>query len=358
MTNEFHKIKVIKVDYPIRDATTLTLEIPTHLKSSFLYSPGQHLVLRFKISDKELRRCYSLNSSPYKKGSLQITVKRVKDGSVSNFIGDHIREGSELEVMAPQGRFFAELNQKAYKTYFLFAAGSGITPIFSILKSILLAEPLSYVNLFYGNKDHGTILFKEELEQLVSKYQKKLNVVHTLSSPNDWKTWKSWKGKRGRIDAQAVEWFITQYPPTAQHSEYFICGPGAMNAGIKNTLIDLGIPRERVHVEQFGGVTNTSVNKIEAVDNAELITELNGQVYNLKVQKGKTLLQTLKEAQAQPPYSCESGVCGTCIALVKNGKATMKSCMALEEAEITKGYILTCQAVPITGTLQIQFIKN
>jgi len=194
MSNHFHKLKISAVDNPIKDATTITFDVPDNLKDMFRYCPGQHLIIKFIINGKESRRSYSLNSSPYREEPLQVTVKRVKGGLVSNYIGDHLKIGDELEIMMPQGRFYADIKEAAYKTYFLFAAGSGITPIISILESVLIASPNSTVNLLYGNSNQDTIIFKKQLDDLLEEYPNRLRVVYTLSDPNVWSTWKQWKG--------------------------------------------------------------------------------------------------------------------------------------------------------------------
>ena len=355
MSNQFHKLKVLAVDNPIKEATTITFDVPTHLYESFNYYPGQHLIIKFMVNGEEARRSYSLNSCPFKEEPLQVTVKRVKGGLVSNYVGDRLKAGDELEVMIPQGRFYADVKEDAYKTYFLFAAGSGITPIVSILKSVLIASPNSAVNLFYGNANQNTIIFKKELDELLEQYPGRLHVVHTLSDPEVWSTWEQWKGRKGRIDAESVEWFITNHPPIAQSTEYYICGPGAMNVSVRNTLMGLQIPKELIHIEQFGGNVEELNNNIKAVENAQLAASLNDQIHHLVIPKGKTILQVLKEANTNPPYSCESGVCGTCVAKIIKGKAEMKSCMALEDGEIEKGMVLTCQALPTTEDVSISF---
>ena len=356
MTTQFHKLKISNLRNPIKDAMTVTFELPNHLYESFNYHPGQHLIIKFNIDGKEARRSYSLNSCPFDENEpLEVTVKRVKGGLVSNFVNDKLKVGDELEVMIPQGRFYAKIDEKAYKTYFLFAAGSGITPVISILKSVLAASPYSAVNLFYGNTNQDTIIFKKELDDLQNKYPERLNVVHTLSDPKVWTSWEQWKGKKGRIDAKSVEDFITENPPIAQTTEYYICGPGTMNLNVRKTLLGLDIPKELIHIEQFGGNIEDSNNEIKAVENAKLTAKLNGQTYNLNIPKGKSILQDLKDANANPPYSCESGVCATCVAKVTKGSAEMKACMALEDTDIEKGFVLTCQALPTSESIQVDF---
>lgn len=355
MSSQFHKLKVVAIDYPIEEATTITLEVPENLYESFNYFPGQHLVIKLTVDGQEARRSYSLNSNPFKAENLQITVKRVKGGLVSNYVGDKLQVGDELEVMEPQGRFYADVKEDAYKTYFLFAAGSGITPIISILKAVLLAAPDSMVNLFYGNKHQESIIFKEELDRLLEKYPERLQIAYTLSEPKVWTTWEQWKGRKGRIDTKAVEWFITNYPPVAQNTMYYICGPGAMNTSVRDALIGLQIPKELIHIEQFAGEVAMPSTSIEASDNAQLTATLNGKKHQTRIPKGKTILQALQTLNIDPPYSCESGVCATCVAKVVKGKAAMKTCMALEDEEVANGMILTCQALPITENIEIVY---
>ena len=220
MSNQFHKLKVLAVENPIKEATTITFDVPSDLYESFNYYPGQHLIIKFIVNGEEARRSYSLNSCPFKEEALQVTVKRVKEGLVSNYVGDHLKAGEELEVMIPQGRFYADVKEDAYKTYFLFAAGSGITPIISILKSVLIASPNSMANLLYGNTNQDSIIFKTELDDLQNQFPNRLQIVHTLSKPKVWSSWDQWKGRKGRIDAKAVEWFITNHPPIAQSVSY------------------------------------------------------------------------------------------------------------------------------------------
>lgn len=355
---QFYKLKVTNINKPIKDATTITFDVPENLYNEFGFYPGQHLIIKFKVNGEEARRSYSLNSCPHLQEALQVTVKRVKDGLVSNYVNDKLEVGQELEVMKPQGRFFADIQEKAYKTYFLFAAGSGITPIISILKSVLHASPNSAVNLFYGNTNQDTIIFKKELDELQEKFTQRLNIIYTLSNPNVWTTWEQWKGKKGRIDAEAVEQFITENPPIAQTTEYYICGPGAMNISIQKTLMELGIPKELIHIEQFGGNIVEAENNINAIDNANVKVVLNGQTHQLTIPKGQTILQVLKAQKIESPYSCESGVCATCIAKVQKGKVEMKSCFALEDQDIQNGNILTCQGLPTTAEVEIQFLSK
>lgn len=351
----FYPLKIAQIDKPIDSASTLTFELPQHLYDKFNYQPGQHLIIELTINKETVRRTYSLNSCPFNEEAIQVTVKRVKDGLVSNYINDQLKVGDSLSVMPPQGRFFADIQPEDYKSYFLFAAGSGITPILSILKSVLEVTKYSTVNLLYGNSNQNSIIFKDELAELQKKYPQRLNIVHTLSDPKVWTSWESWKGKTGRINTALVEWFVNEHPPVAQNTEYYICGPGVMNTNVQTTLVNLGIPKQHIFIEQFGGKIEEINVDIVAFENAELAITLNDKNHQLQIKKGQTILQALKAANLEPPYSCESGVCGTCVAQLKQGKAEMKSCMALTDEDIEKGYVLTCQALPVSEKVALEF---
>ncbi|MCP4438609.1 MAG: ferredoxin--NADP reductase [Aureispira sp.] len=355
MTKLFYKLKVRAVLKPTKDTTTIEFELPDHLHQEFNFYPGQYLVIKFNIEGKEQRRSYSLNSCPFINEPLQVTVKRVKGGVVSNYVCDQLRAQMELEVMKPQGRFYADIQEDDYKTYFLFAAGSGITPILSIIKSVLVQSPYSVVNLFYGNKNQDSILFRESLEQLEKQYPKRLNVVHTLSAPKVWTAWEQWTGQKGRISEDSVEWFINQYPPQAQNTQYYICGPSSMNTMVQQTLLDLGVPQKAVHIEQFATKVEETKEVTNTVDNAKLKVTLNGITQELFIPKGKTILEVLKLAKMEAPYSCESAVCSSCSAKLTRGTVSMKACIALDEEDIDNGLILTCQSYPTSEEIHIDF---
>lgn len=351
----FYPLKVIRLNKPIKEATTIFFEVPEGLKEAFQYFPGQHLVMKLTIDGEELRRSYSINSCAQMGEELQVTVKKVKSGRVSGYIHEKLQVGDVIETTAPQGRFYASVQKEDYKTYFLFAAGSGITPILSILKTVLHESLESRVNLFYGNSNQDTILFKEELEQLEAQYKERLIVVHTLSSPKVWTTWKQWKGRKGRIDQKGIEWFIENHPPIAQSTEYFICGPNEMNKATQDTLMQLGIPKGQVHIEQFYAEEDKGNAGIESVDGAIVTLMVDGTEVQVNVPGGKTILQAIRQTGASPPYSCESGVCGTCAARVTQGKVEMKNNMALGDEELEKGWILTCQGFPVTKEITLEY---
>ena len=357
----FYNIKVLEVQKETEDAIVITFDIPHELYDTFNYKPGQYLTLRFDINGKDLRRSYSLCSSPFLNEYPKIAVKRVKDGIVSNHINDHIKPGDTIEVMPPNGRFFANVSTENYKTYYLFCAGSGITPILSILKSVLYTEARSFVYMIYGNRHQDSILFNKELSQLQDTYKDRFILVHTLSRPTNtwsdlWKTKSDYSFKKGRVDTKMVQWFINTYPPYAQNAEYYICGPGTMIDNTKTALKSIDVPSSRIYTENFGGTIEPST--VMGIPNAKLIAHLNHQRIELTIPEGQTILRALIDKGQNPPYSCEGGVCSTCVCKLKQGKVHMNNNLSLDEAEVSQGYILSCQSIPLTETIEITYPKN
>ena len=242
---DFFPLTIKEVRVETDEASTLVFEIPADLKETFRYRPGQYLTLRIHLEGEEYRRAYSMCSSPLETG-LAVTVKRVPKGKISNYLNDTAKAGQSIEVMPPQGRFTPSLSPEQRMTYYLFGAGSGITPLLSILKTILEEEPQSMVYLLYGNRSEDTILFRDELDQLEKRYEGQLKVEHTLSRPSSDKPRglaglfskgnTGWTGKKGRIDAGAVKKFLGENPATTKQSLFFICGPGKMIDTVTDTL--------------------------------------------------------------------------------------------------------------------------
>lgn len=356
--NKFYKLRVIDVKKETSDATSIAFEVPEDLKEIFKYKSGQYLTLRFNLNDNEERRSYSLCSSPFLDEPLRIGVKRVKNGLVSNHLNDDIKVGDTIEIMPPDGRFFADVNKDHYKTYYLFAAGSGITPIISILKSILEVEKRSFVNMIYGNRNSDLAMFNDELKALEKKHSNQFTLVHTYSRPKSswsdlWTTQKNKDFRKGRVDTYAVEWFINKYPPYAQNVEYFICGPGTMIENTRKTLKDIDVPDERIFIESFG--TTEVDDSVNGAENAKLTAKLNGETVQVSMLKGKTILRTLIDAGKEPPYSCEGGVCSTCVCKLTKGEVHMRNNLSLDDKELDQGYILSCQSIPLTNEISIEY---
>lgn len=353
--SKFHKLKVLEVKKETNDSVSVSFDVPYELYETFNFKAGQYITLKFVINGEEARRSYSLCSSPVLEEPLKVGVKRVKKGLVSNHINDNLKSGDIVEVMVPDGRFFADVQKENYKTYYLFAAGSGITPILSILRTVLLTEEKSYVNMIYGNRNQETIMFKEELEALKKEFPERLALVYTLSKPKSsfWSSKNKMDHRKGRVDKAAIEWFINEFPPYAQNAEYFICGPGNMIENTQKVLQNMDVPDTRIFIESFGG--GISEETTEGIDNAHLTASLDGEEINIHIPKGKTILRAMLDNNYDPPYSCEGGVCSSCMCKLNKGEVFMKKNLALSDADVKEGYILSCQSVPLTEEIAIVF---
>ncbi len=357
--SRFFQLEVIDVKHETKDSVSVAFEIPHGMDSIFNFKAGQYITLKFNLKGEEVRRSYSLCSAPFE-NSLRIGVKRVENGIVSNHINDTIKVGSIVDIMPPEGRFVVKSNSALDKSYVLFAAGSGITPVLSIVKSILKTSQ-SKVYLMYGNHNQESIMFKEDLQSLQNSYKDRFVLVHALSNPKSsfWSSKNKLEHRKGRVDTEAINWFLNEYPIEKNATEYFICGPGTMIENTERTLLDNSIEESQIHIESFG-----DANTKDEGTNAELFTDfteakltafLDDETIEISVPKGKTILRALIDNRYDPPYSCEGGVCSTCICLLKKGEVHMRNNVSLTDGEIEQGYILSCQAEPLTSELEVDF---
>jgi ring-1,2-phenylacetyl-CoA epoxidase subunit PaaE len=364
---DFHTLTVSQIQNETTDAVSISFAVPETLKDTFTYTQGQYLTLRSQVRGEEVRRAYSMSSSPLDE-DLTVTVKRVRGGLMSNYLLDHMKVGATLEVMPPQGRFHTPLDAAQRKTYYLFGAGSGITPLMSIIRTALEQEPQSQLFLLYGNRSEETIIFKEKLDELQKRYEGQLFVEHILSQPKKEKAGglgglfkkatTNWQGKTGRIDRQTVTDFLAQNVAKTKENIYFVCGPEGMMNAVSATLEQRGVDKKSVHSEHF--ISHPVAPKAAtageiAVEGATLTAKLNGKTVTVQVSKKQTLLDALLAQKIEAPYSCTSGACSTCMAKIVTGTVKMDNCFALDDDEVLNGYILTCQAHPTSASVEINY---
>lgn len=351
MDDGFHQLRVLDTCAETEQATSFRFAVPPDLSGTFRWRSGQHLTLRFWIDGVEVRRSYSISDTPSSGDLLRITVKRVEGGLVSNHVNDRIAAGDIVDVMPPFGGFCLEPEPISRRTYYFFGAGSGITPLYAMIRTILAAEPYSVAYLAYGNANADSIIFREPLADMEKQNEGRLMVRHVLSSPSWLSSFPYWR--RGRIDGDAIGAFIDQHPPYAQDAQYYVCGPGDMNTTVRAALLGLDVPDTRIHTESYGA-TEPPDDSIKGVA-ATASVRLNGASLAVPISTGQTVLDAVRASGVNPPYSCESGVCGACRAHLRNGKAHLRARMALTDADIERGIILTCQALPTTPQLAVDY---
>lgn len=331
-------------------ARTVIFDVPEDLAETFRWRAGQHVTLRFDLAGQEERRSYSISASPVS-GPLQITVKRVEGGLVSNHINDHIVAGDRIDVMPPFGGFCLDPDKSARRTCYFFAGGSGITPLIAMVQALLEDEPFSTAHLVFGNRNAASILFREGIEDLAARHKERMTVSHVLSAPSWLSSFSPWRS--GRIDEAAIETLFAEQPPYAQDVQYFVCGPGAMNGSVKSALMNLDVPANRIHMESFGAM-QVEEDGVKGVAAQAQVT-LDGATHDVSVAAGQTLLEAIRAHNLDPPFSCQSGVCGACRARLTSGAAHMRARMALEDSDIEDSAILTCQSVAQSKELAIAF---
>lgn len=353
--SRFYRLKIASVQHETRDAVAITFAVPAELESAFRFAPGQHLTVRAFIEGKEMRRSYSVCAGTHER-RLRIAIKRNPGGVFSNWANDRVHAGDTLEVMTPLGHFHVPLDAAHRKHYVAFAAGSGITPVLSIVASTLATEPHSRFTLVYGNRASSTVMFREELAALKDLHLDRFNLVHVLSrEAQDIPLF------HGRIDAAKVTALTDTWIPLANVDTVFICGPEGMMEAVRQALIGRGFPESRIRIERFA----TSVHRQEHVQPAlpanassdcEVTVVLDGmtRVFHLDRTRESILEGGLK-AGIELPYSCKSGVCSTCRAKLVHGEVDMDANYALEDYEVARGFVLTCQSYPVTDAVTVDY---
>ena len=357
MAIEFHKLKIADIRRETPEAVSIAFAVPPELSDYYRFSPGQHLTLRQECDGQDIRRSYSICAG-LDDGELRVAVKKVEGGVFSTLCNDAIRPGDMIEVMTPQGRFGVMPDPDASRNYLAIAAGSGITPILSLLRSTLTREPNSRFAVIYGNRTSKNILFKEALEDLKDQFLGRLVVHHVLSREQ-----QDIELFNGRVDAGKVETLLKSFAPADQIDHAFLCGPGAMIEEAKTTLLRLGTPEPNLHIEYFStdglpvatrrAADANATSKDKPVAHARIT--LHGSAYDVPMLDGETVIDAGERAGLEMPYSCRGGMCCTCRAKLVSGEVDMALNYSLEPWEMEAGYVLTCQARPLTKDIVVDY---
>ena len=347
----FHSLKVIDIKNEASDTVSVAFEIPEGDKSTFDYTSGQYLTLKFNINGNEERRSYSMCSSPFSGEPIRIAVKRVDKGLVSNHINDVIKVGDQIEVMSPQGNFTLETSLEQ-KTYVAFAAGSGITPIWSMIKSVLDNEPGSKFVLFYGNKTSDSTIFKNEIDSLTGD---RLSVYHILSREETGNSITN-----GRIDKNKATELLKSNLDLLKSKAFFMCGPEEMIFNVKDVLQNLGVSEDKIKFELFTTPVLLAAEKEVEVSNftgtavVKVIYDEEETEFEL-ASAGENVLEAAMRHDVDAPFSCKGAVCCTCKAKVTEGKMIMDANYALSDEEVAEGFVLACQAHPASENVVLDF---
>jgi ring-1,2-phenylacetyl-CoA epoxidase subunit PaaE len=356
MSLHFHPLTVAAVRKETADCVSVSLSVPAALQEIFHYQHGQYLTVRANINGEEVRRSYSICSSPLDH-ELRIAVKKVENGKFSTWANQSLKKGDTLDVMPPMGKFFTKLDVSATKNYLGFAAGSGITPLLSIIKTTLRTEPNSQFTLVYGNRHRHSIIFREELEALKNQYMQRLRLVHILSREKTDTVLHA-----GRIDGDKCRQLFDKVILPDTIDECFLCGPETMILSVKETLIAAGIDAKKIHFELFttaGSQQASAVNRQSSVVSgpvSKVTLKLDGVAVDFDLPyDGSSILDAALSNGADLPYACKGGVCCTCRAKLMEGEVKMDINYGLEPDEIEQGFILTCQAHPLTEKVVVDF---
>lgn len=352
----FHTLKVADIYKETEDCSVITFQVPPDLTQEFQFRQGQHLTLKAIIDGQDTRRSYSLCSSPVD-GLWRVAVKKIAGGKFSTFVNEVLQTGDTLEVMAPSGNFGVDCQPQKAKNYIFFAAGSGITPVLSMVKTHLTLEPNSTCKLFYVNKTAKSIIFKEELEQLRNQFFGRFEINYFLT-----------KEKRdiaffnGRFDDKKMEVLTKTFIDIPDTDEVFLCGPEKMVNYVSNYLVKAGLPKENVHYELFvTGLSEEDIARQERlskqnIEGTEVIIVDGGKEFAFTMTKEyDNILDAALAAGADLPFACKGGVCSTCKCEVLDGKVEMKINYALSKKEVSKNLVLSCQAVPTTDKVKVDF---
>ncbi|WP_162427040.1 ferredoxin--NADP reductase [Pontibacter pudoricolor] len=357
MSNSYHTLKISDITRETSDAVTLHFEQPQN--QTINYKPGQFLTLIIPFEGKKERRSYSLSSTPHE-NTLSVTIKRVPGGKVSNYLLDNAAVGQEIEVMEPLGNFCITCDVAETRNVILLGAGSGITPLMSILKGVLREEPNSKVTLLYGNRDENSVIFKDQLEQLRAENPDRLQIAYIFSQPNQNCEY------RGRVNQSLIIKILERLQLSKiSNGLYFMCGPEGMMDEVKKALNVLHVPFDKVFRESFvsskltGEPDSDQHGNVSATDEDEITTQTvtiiyEGSEYSVTVNPDQTILEAALDQDVDLPYSCQAGLCTACRGKCLSGKVHLDEREGLSDAELDEGYVLNCVGHPLTSDVVIE----
>ncbi len=353
MSIKTYFLQVKEVTHETSDSVTIYFWHP--LSEQIKYKAGQFLTVIVPADEggKKVRRSYSMSTSPHSDTSIGITVKRVTDGLVSNYLNDNVKVGDFLEVFEPMGNFHVEPDAENSRHAVLFAAGSGVTPMMSIAKSILKMEQNSRVTLIYGNRSEDSIIFKQKIEDLENHYGKRFTIHHLLSRPSD-----LWVGHKGRISQGIAIRLMKDADTDFAKDEFYLCGPVAMMEDVIAGLNIYNVSKDRIHKESFhAAIAETEADSTDEADSLQTQTvkiKYDGNEYDVEVKPHQTILEAALDLDIDLPYSCQAGMCTACMGKCTEGKIKMDEEDGLTEKEIKQGFVLTCVAHPLTKGVVVE----
>jgi ring-1,2-phenylacetyl-CoA epoxidase subunit PaaE len=347
--SSFHQLTVKNIYKEANKAISVAFDVPENLKSSFQFKAGQYITIKKDINGNELRRDYSICSSP-KSGELKVAIKEVKDGTFSSFANNELKVGDVLDVAVPKGRFVFEPNDKKTKNIAAFAAGSGITPVLSIIKCALEEEILSEVILVYGNKTIEDTMFLNELLELQNQYKERFSIQFVFSQTQED------NAIFGRIEKSTVNLIVKNKYKHIEIDAFYLCGPEAMIHTVKDVLTEHGVASDRIHFELFKAAKVVDVVE-ETINtgNTKATIIVDDEEKTIDMSQKQTILEAALDEDMDVPYSCQGGICSSCLARLKEGEVTMRQNNILTEKEVAQGLILTCQAQPTTPTVIVDY---
>lgn len=355
MSVHFHLLKVAQVVPETAEANSIRFEIPPELRETFAFKAGQHLTLRATIDGEEVRRNYSLCTAPAE-GDWMVTVKRIGGGVFSNWVGDELKAGDTVEVMAPHGSFTTEFDPANRRHLVGIAGGSGITPVMSLVRTLLREEPQGRFTLLYGNRDSSSVIFLEALAALKDRYLDRLEIYHFLDQEE-----QDIDLFNGMLDRKRLAEAIPELVQDADEVEgWFICGPGPMMDAAEGVLLDRNIAKERIHIERFTAdrppeaVSREMAQLKTQAEGVTLAVTLDGRTRRVPFTAGN-ILDSARAAGLPAPFACRAGVCATCRAKVTRGKVEMAARYGLTDEEVAAGYVLTCQSVPLGDGVAVDY---